>query len=115
MQHPELPTFAFISALLVLVPLPWHWRARNVATLAIIFWLFVVDVIYGVNAIVWAGNVRNPIPVWCDISAFFSVYFVQPFLISDLCSHQDYCWSIIRPSSCDPLHLQTSRDGLFFP
>lgn len=70
MQHPELPIFAFLTAALVLVPIPWHWRARNVATLAIIFWLFVVDFIYGVNAIVWAGNVRNPVPVWCDISAF---------------------------------------------
>lgn len=70
MQHPELPIFAFLTAALVLVPIPWHWRARNVATLAIIFWLFVVDVIYGVNTIIWAGNVRNPVPVWCDISGF---------------------------------------------
>lgn len=69
MQHPELPLFAFLTAILVLIPVPWHWRARNVATLAIIAWLFVVDVIFGVNSLVWAGNVNNPIPVWCDISA----------------------------------------------
>ena len=71
MQHPELPTFAFLTAALVLIPIPWHWRARNVATLAIIAWLFVVDVIFGVNSLVWAGNVNNPIPVWCDISLLF--------------------------------------------
>ena len=71
MQHPELPLFAFLTAILVLIPVPWHWRARNVATLAIIAWLFVVDVIFGVNSLVWAGNVNNPIPVWCDISALY--------------------------------------------
>ena len=75
MQHPELPTFAFISAFLMLVPLSCHWRARNIAVLALMFWLFVSNIIYGVNAIVWASNVRNPIPVWCDISQ--SLSFVQ--------------------------------------
>lgn len=68
MQYPQLPTFAFISAFLVLVPLHSHWRARNVATLALIFWLFFAGVIYGVNSIVWAGNVLDHAPVWCDIS-----------------------------------------------
>jgi Pheromone A receptor len=71
MQHPELPLFAFSTAILVVIPIPWHWRARNVATLAIIAWLFAVDVIFGVNSLVWAGNVNNLIPVWCDISVFF--------------------------------------------
>jgi pheromone a factor receptor len=71
MKYPQLPLFAFLSALLVLIPLPWHWRAHNVAICALVFWLFVVDVSYGVNAIVWAGNVRVVVPVWCDISALF--------------------------------------------
>ena len=64
MQYPELPVVAFLAAFLVLVPLPLHWRARNIATLALIFWLFITDVIYGVNAIVWAGNVDDPIPIF---------------------------------------------------
>ncbi|TFY56930.1 hypothetical protein EVJ58_g7330 [Rhodofomes roseus] len=58
----------FIAAILVLLPSPSHWRARNVATLALIAWLFVVDLIYGVNTIVWAGNVEVRIVVWCDIT-----------------------------------------------
>lgn len=67
-MHFELPIGAFIAATLVLIPLPWHWRARNVPTLSIIAWLFISNVIYGTNAIIWAGNVNVVVPVWCDIS-----------------------------------------------
>ncbi|TFY56542.1 hypothetical protein EVG20_g8891 [Dentipellis fragilis] len=68
MRYPYLPLAAFIAATLVIIPLPWHWRARNIPTLSIMGWLFVINVIYGVNTIVWAGNVNNPSPVWCDIT-----------------------------------------------
>jgi pheromone a factor receptor len=71
MPHYELPIGAFFSALLVLVPLPWHWRARNVTTLSIIAWLFIFNLTYGVNAIIWAGNVRLVGTIWCDIGACF--------------------------------------------
>ncbi|EMD35180.1 STE3-like pheromone receptor B mating type [Gelatoporia subvermispora B] len=64
----SMPVGAFIAAALVLVPLPSHWRARNVATLAIIAWLFTLNVIYGVNSIVWRNRVLNYAPVWCDIT-----------------------------------------------
>lgn len=47
--------------------MPWHWRARNVATLSISAWLFVSNVIYGTNAIIWDHNVKIVVPVWCDI------------------------------------------------
>lgn len=81
MRHPELPVVAFLTAFLVVIPLPWHWRARNVATVALMLWLFVVDIIYGVNAIIWAGNVNNPIPVWCDIGMpWSSLCLCTPFL-----------------------------------
>ena len=68
MLHPEFPYVALLAAVLVLVPLPWHWRAGNVATLSIIAWLFATDVIYGADAIVWGDNAIIVIPVWCDIS-----------------------------------------------
>ncbi|KAH7911853.1 GPCR fungal pheromone mating factor [Hygrophoropsis aurantiaca] len=68
MEYPALPFGAFLGAALVLIPLPWHWRARNIGTLAIIAWLFIMNMIYGINSIIWAGNVNNYIPVWCDIT-----------------------------------------------
>lgn len=72
MVHPEFPYVSLLAAVLVLVPLPWHWRAGNVATLSIIAWLFAVNVIYGVDAIIWGSNAIIVVPVWCDISE--SVY-----------------------------------------
>ncbi|EMD35235.1 STE3-like pheromone receptor B mating type [Gelatoporia subvermispora B] len=67
-MHPEFPYVALFAAACLLVPLPWHWRARNIATLSIIAWLFVIDVIYAVDAIVWKHSVDIVIPVWCDIT-----------------------------------------------
>ncbi|TFY78497.1 hypothetical protein EWM64_g5515 [Hericium alpestre] len=66
-MHAELPVGAFLAASAVLLPLPWHWRARNVPTLSIIAWLFVSNLIYGVNTSVWFDNARIIAPVWCDI------------------------------------------------
>ncbi|KJA26519.1 hypothetical protein HYPSUDRAFT_132654 [Hypholoma sublateritium FD-334 SS-4] len=89
MQHPELPVFAFISAILTLIPALWHWRSQNVAILAMIFWLSLSDIINGVNTIVWAGNVRNPVPVWCDITSKFIVgaSFALPLATLCICKH----------------------------
>jgi len=53
---------------LVLIPLPWHWKARNVATLSIIIWLALINVVRGVNALVWSSSVVVKYPVWCDIT-----------------------------------------------
>ena len=82
MVHPEFPYVALLAAVLVLVPLPWHWRAGNVATLSIIAWLFATDVIYGADAIVWGDNAIIVIPVWCDISMYLSFSFTRYKLTS---------------------------------
>ncbi|THG94558.1 hypothetical protein EW026_g6940 [Hermanssonia centrifuga] len=88
-MHPELPYIAFLAAALVLVPLPWHWRAGNVATLSMIFWLFLVDVIYGVDAVVWANNVEIVVPVWCDITTkvIVGANFALPAACMCVCVH----------------------------
>ena len=69
-QHPEFAPVAIIACLLVLLPLPWHWRARNVATLSMIFWFFVSNLTFAVDAIIWGENTRLVALVWCDISMF---------------------------------------------
>ncbi|KAG2006185.1 pheromone receptor [Coprinopsis cinerea AmutBmut pab1-1] len=66
--HPEFAPVAIIACLSLLLPLPWHWRARNVATLSMIFWLFVSNLIYAVNALIWGDNVKIVAQVWCDIT-----------------------------------------------
>ncbi|KAF9441475.1 fungal pheromone STE3G-protein-coupled receptor [Macrolepiota fuliginosa MF-IS2] len=85
MVHYELPVFAFLAAFLVLVPLPSHWRARNVATLAIIAWLFAVDIVYGINAIIWADSFHNVAPIWCDIATKIIVGASYALPISTMC------------------------------
>ncbi|TEB19609.1 STE3-domain-containing protein [Coprinellus micaceus] len=67
--HPELAPIAAVACLASLLPLPWHWRARNIATLSIVFWFFVSNLIFGVNAAVWADNVEIRAEIWCDISS----------------------------------------------
>lgn len=81
-MHAEFPYIAFLAASLVLVPLPWHWRAGNVATLSMIVWLFAVNIIYGVDALIWSRNVEVVAPVWCDISKF-----TFPKLATFPCTH----------------------------
>ncbi|KAG9097622.1 hypothetical protein FRC06_007359 [Ceratobasidium sp. 370] len=69
----ELPIVSFICTVLVLIPLPWHWKARNVATLAIIGWLSLINITRGINAIIWADTVVVKYPVWCDIVTKFII------------------------------------------
>jgi len=59
---------AFLAALSVFLALPWHWRARNVATVGMIVWLFMTNMIYAVDAVIWADHVDDVATLWCDIS-----------------------------------------------
>ncbi|EGN92608.1 hypothetical protein SERLA73DRAFT_65462, partial [Serpula lacrymans var. lacrymans S7.3] len=95
-MHREFSPVAFLAALLLLLPLPWHWRARNVATLAIIAWLFVINVIYGVDAIVWGNNVNIVIPVWCDITSklIIGANFALPAACLCVCIHLEQVASV---------------------
>ncbi|KAJ8515195.1 hypothetical protein ONZ45_g7334 [Pleurotus djamor] len=89
MQYPQLPVAAFVAAFLVLIPVPWHWRARNVATCAIISWLFVINIIYGINSIIWAADVIDRYPIWCDICTKIIVgaSFALPICTMCVCKH----------------------------
>ena len=67
MRYPILPVGAFLAAFLILIPVFWHWRARNIPTLSLIAWLFILNVAYGVNSLVWSNDVWDKAPLWCDI------------------------------------------------
>jgi len=82
--YPELPVLAFIAAVLVLIPLPRQIKACNVACITIILWLFVHCLVSGVDAILWAGNVTDSAPVWCEISKTFSNLFLNRVLTQDI-------------------------------
>ncbi|KAF9468429.1 pheromone A receptor-domain-containing protein [Collybia nuda] len=66
-MRPELPVISFVCAALLAVFLPVRRVRCNVANLAIVSWLVGCNIVHGINALVWAGNVDIHIPVWCDI------------------------------------------------
>lgn len=111
-MHPEFPFVAFLAAVLVLIPLPWHWRAGNVATLAITAWLFVVNIIYGVDAIIWGNNVNIVIPVWCDISE--CILFASAAIVLTLSATKILIGSNISLAAanmCVCIHLEQVSSG----
>ncbi|KAJ7744787.1 GPCR fungal pheromone mating factor [Mycena maculata] len=63
-----LAAAGFVASALVLATLPHHLRVKNFATLSIIAWLFLYNLIYGIDAVIWEGNVDIVAPVWCDIA-----------------------------------------------
>lgn len=67
MRYPALPAGAFIAAFLTLIPASWIWRARHVPTLSLIVWLFALNVVYGVNSLIWSDDAIERVPIWCDI------------------------------------------------
>lgn len=106
-MHTELPVAAFIAAGLVLVPLPWHWRARNIATVSIIVWLFVSNIIYAINSIIWAGNVAASALVWCDISKFD--VFCALYCFSRTSSNKATNWSQHGSTCMLSMYMHSSR------
>ncbi|WVN88714.1 uncharacterized protein L203_103927 [Cryptococcus depauperatus CBS 7841] len=69
MRHLEYPAWNFIALVLVILPAPWHWRARNIATMSLVFWLTLANSFGFINVILWSGNVEDRNGVWCDISS----------------------------------------------
>ncbi|KAF8239211.1 fungal pheromone STE3G-protein-coupled receptor [Tricholoma matsutake] len=109
-MHPEFAPIAFISAILVLIVLPGHWRAGNVAMLAMSFWLFIINVIYGVDAIVWGDNTDTMIPVWCDITSklLVGINFALPSTSLCISIHLEHVASLhlARTTLSDKQHWQ---------
>ncbi|KAG1773729.1 GPCR fungal pheromone mating factor [Suillus placidus] len=65
----EIPVLSFISAVLVLFPLPCYFRAGNIAAMSIGMWLFVVNMIDAIDALQWTGAYQIPFLFWCDITS----------------------------------------------
>ncbi|KAH7881712.1 pheromone A receptor-domain-containing protein [Phlebopus sp. FC_14] len=92
----QLPIVAFLCSVLVLVPVPWHWRARNVSTLSISAWLFVSNLVYGVNSVIWGDTVSSVAPVWCDIATKVQIggNIALPAAMLSLCIHLERVASV---------------------
>jgi hypothetical protein len=114
----ELTAFAFIAAALVLVPAPWFWRTRNFAILFLIVWLFALNLIAAINAVIWAGNTRPISVVWCDIGER-TVYlegmffFGSPFLGGG--SYEADHRRVRRHTGVLPVYVHPLGEAVFLP
>lgn len=72
--YPLFPVLSFLGFVVALVPFPWHLQAWNSGTCAFMLWTSLACLVEFVNSLIWAGNVDNNIPVWCDICAFFQLF-----------------------------------------
>lgn len=117
MRHPGYPICALLGLLAVLLPSPWHWRARNISTLGLIFWLSITNLTIIINSLLWADNIVDRSPVWCDICEHSRKIFAFGFCLLTLIHSQPvgssllHRWLYLLPPShkCadwNPLHQQ---------
>lgn len=71
----ELSTLSFICAALLALRLLSKNVRNSVTALSIVIWLCTANLVHGINALVWAGNVNIHIPVWCDIGKYALTVF----------------------------------------
>ncbi|PVF96424.1 STE3-like pheromone receptor [Serendipita vermifera] len=98
-----------VAMILLLLPAAWHIRSRNSGTIIYIGWSLVGNLIYFVNSIVWAGNLRNPAPVWCDISTKIIVGLTVGLPCASLCI-QRRLYLVSRVSSTSSTPEQRRRE-----
>ncbi|TFK65309.1 STE3-like pheromone receptor [Pluteus cervinus] len=82
---PLFPVLTFIGFVISLIPLPWHAQAWNSGTCAFMIWTSTMCLIYFINSLVWAGNLVNIAPVWCDITSKLMIGASAGFPASILC------------------------------
>ncbi|KAG8724882.1 a-factor receptor [Ceratobasidium sp. 395] len=98
MRDPVFPVFCFLGIVLSLLPLPKFWKTRNIGALLFIGWSVVGCTIFFVNSLVWAGNTRNPAPLWCDISTKFMIGLSVGITAASLCINRRLYYIITDPT-----------------
>ncbi|KAJ1300850.1 hypothetical protein OPQ81_002490 [Rhizoctonia solani] len=101
MRDPPFPAVCALALVLLLLALPTHMRARNSGTLLYIGWSFFATLFIFVNSLVWSGNISDPAPVWCDISAKIAIAWSVGLPAASLCinrrlyqiTHPKYAYS----------------------
>lgn len=67
--YPLVPIANFLACILVLASVPKSMsKSMNVGIFSLAIWVAIESLITAVNSIIWADNVENVAPIWCDIS-----------------------------------------------
>lgn len=54
----------------LLIPAPVHFKSGNTGVILFIIYALSAQISLLVDAIIWRGNVSDPVPYWCDLSTF---------------------------------------------
>ncbi|KAF5388624.1 hypothetical protein D9757_004784 [Collybiopsis confluens] len=65
--------FSLLGFVLVFIPFPWHVRAKNTGTCLFMAWIGSACLVFSINSMLWNSRADNFAPIWCGISAKFSV------------------------------------------
>ncbi|KAH9964858.1 pheromone A receptor-domain-containing protein [Russula dissimulans] len=65
----ELPIFSFLSVSLLVLILPAQVHCLSIPSASMFAWLFICNLIHGINTVLWLGNRAEHTPLWCDISS----------------------------------------------
>ncbi|KAG5421875.1 STE3 [Candida metapsilosis] len=63
--------FSFIAFFLLIPPISWHIKSRNIPAILLVTWLMLVNLIGFVNTIIWSGESFDTVydgQGWCDIT-----------------------------------------------
>ncbi|KDN45777.1 hypothetical protein RSAG8_04610, partial [Rhizoctonia solani AG-8 WAC10335] len=63
-----IPIASALAIVCVLLPVSWHWKAKNTGTLLYIGWTVVANLNIMINTIVWRDSFVDYAPAWCSIS-----------------------------------------------
>ncbi|KAE8541020.1 hypothetical protein D1P53_002374 [Cryptococcus gattii VGV] len=106
--HPEYLVPSVIALVLPLYVLPWHLRTSNIATLSMIFWMSLLNIVHIVNCIVWVDNSTPRANWWGDISALIIVSYNYALPTAHLVlAKQLESFTSLRPYS--PLYDSSAR------
>ena len=76
-----LAFLSFVCAVCLAVFISVRRIRTSVPRLSIIIWLCGYNLVHGINALLWSGNVDIHTPVWCDIGEFLYLFFWRGILI----------------------------------
>lgn len=76
--YPLVPFSNFLACILVLASITKSmFQTSNVGVCSLAIWVMITGFTVAVNAIIWADNVENVAPPWCDIGECFQHFFVE--------------------------------------
>ncbi|CAE6529607.1 unnamed protein product [Rhizoctonia solani] len=82
---PALPICNALAIVLVLLPVSWHWKAKNTGTLLYIGWIILGNLNIMINTIIWRGSYEDLAPRWCDISVKIIIGHSVGLVAASLC------------------------------